>query len=36
MQQQWKEAYPGLIGKLLTNVNLAMGRSPEQGSFSAL
>ncbi|KAL1958256.1 hypothetical protein VTO42DRAFT_4764 [Malbranchea cinnamomea] len=36
MQQQWKEAYPGLTGKLITNVNLALGRSPEQGACSAL
>jgi len=36
MQQQWKEAYPGLLGKLLSNVMLAGGRNVEQGSFSAL
>lgn len=36
MQQQWKEAYPGLIGKVLTNVSLAVSRNPEQGSCSAL
>lgn len=36
MQQQWKDAYPGLLGTLLTNVNLAFGRDVEQGSYSAL
>ncbi|BCR98418.1 short chain dehydrogenase/reductase family protein [Aspergillus luchuensis] len=36
MQQQWKDAYPGLLGKLLTTVMLAAGRTPEHGSFSAL
>ena len=36
MQQQWKEAYPGLTGKLITNVSLALGRDPEQGAYSAL
>ncbi|CEL10657.1 Putative Dehydrogenases with different specificities [Aspergillus calidoustus] len=36
MQQQWKDAYPGLLGKLLTTVMLAAGRDPEQGSYSAL
>jgi len=36
MQEQWKSAYPGLTGKLLTQAMLAIGRSPEQGSFSAL
>lgn len=36
MQQQWKEAYPGLTGKLLTWVNLTFGRGVEQGSYSAL
>lgn len=36
MQQQWKDAYPGLLGKLLTSVMLAGGRDPEQGSYSAL
>lgn len=36
MQQQWKEAYPGLVGKLLTTTMLTMGRSVEQGSYSAL
>ena len=36
MQQQWKDAYPGLTGKLLTWAMLAVGRDPEQGAFSAL
>lgn len=36
MQQQWKDAYPGLTGKLLTWSMLAVGRDPEQGAFSAL
>ncbi|CAG8908482.1 unnamed protein product [Penicillium egyptiacum] len=36
MQQQWKEAYPGITGKLITSAMLAMGRDVEQGSFSAL
>jgi len=36
MQQQWKDAYPGLTGKLLTAATLAIGRDPEQGSYSAL
>ncbi|BCS17308.1 short chain dehydrogenase/reductase family protein [Aspergillus puulaauensis] len=36
MQEQWKEAYPGLLGKLLTTAMTAISRSPEQGSFSAL
>jgi NAD(P)-dependent dehydrogenase (short-subunit alcohol dehydrogenase family) len=36
MQEQWKDAYPGLTGKLLTSAMYFVGRSPEQGSFSAL
>jgi hypothetical protein len=36
MQQQWKDAYPGLLGKLLTTVMLAVGREVEQGLYSAL
>ncbi|KAJ9643356.1 hypothetical protein H2201_004355 [Coniosporium apollinis] len=36
MQQQWKDAYPGITGKLLTAAMLFVGRSPEQGSYSAL
>ncbi|ERF74686.1 hypothetical protein EPUS_00816 [Endocarpon pusillum Z07020] len=36
MQQQWKDAYPGLFGKLVTTIMLAGGRDVEQGSYSAL
>lgn len=36
MQHQWKDAYPGLTGKLITAAMLAVGRDVEQGSFSAL
>jgi hypothetical protein len=36
MQEQWKSAYPGVTGTLLTYAMYFMGRSPEQGSFSAL
>jgi len=36
MQQQWKDAYPGITGKILTWIMLAGGRNPEQGSYSAL
>ena len=36
MQQQWKDAYPGLLGKLLTSAMLFAGRDVEQGSYSAL
>jgi len=36
MQQQWKDAYPGLTGKLLSWAMLATGRDVEQGSYSAL
>lgn len=36
MQQQWKDAYPGLTGKLLTWLTLAVGRDVKQGSYSAL
>ncbi|KAK1752919.1 hypothetical protein QBC47DRAFT_348140 [Echria macrotheca] len=36
MQQQWKDAYPGLTGKLLTWAMLAGGRDVEQGAYSAL
>ncbi|KAI0134310.1 hypothetical protein BJ170DRAFT_575724 [Xylariales sp. AK1849] len=36
MQQQWKDAYPGLTGKLLSNAMLAVGRDVEQGAYSAL
>ncbi|CAG5137227.1 uncharacterized protein ALTATR162_LOCUS56 [Alternaria atra] len=36
MQQQWKDAYPGLFGKIVTAIMLAGGRDVEQGSYSAL
>lgn len=36
MQQQWKDAYPGLFGKMVTAAMLAGGRDVEQGSYSAL
>jgi NAD(P)-dependent dehydrogenase (short-subunit alcohol dehydrogenase family) len=36
MQQQWKDAYPGILGKLITSAMLFTGRNVEQGSFSAL
>lgn len=36
MQQQWKDAYPGVTGKLLTWTMLAFGRDVKQGSYSAL
>ncbi|KAL2136233.1 hypothetical protein VTI74DRAFT_4863 [Chaetomium olivicolor] len=36
MQQQWKDAYPGITGKLLTWAMLAFGRDVKQGSYSAL
>ncbi|MCJ1245092.1 hypothetical protein MMC30_002293 [Trapelia coarctata] len=36
MQEQWESAYPGLTGTLLKNAMYTIGRSPEQGSFSAL
>ncbi|KAK4120570.1 NAD(P)-binding protein [Parathielavia appendiculata] len=36
MQQQWKDAYPGVTGKLLTWAMLAFGRDVQQGSYSAL
>lgn len=36
MQEQWEAAYPGIVGKIMKNVTYAGGRSPEQGSYSAL
>ena len=36
MQEQWKDAYPGTTGHLISWAMKAVGRSPEQGSFSAL
>jgi hypothetical protein len=36
MQQQWTDAYPGLVGELIKSAMLFIGRDPEQGSYSAL
>ncbi|OTB01435.1 hypothetical protein M426DRAFT_323456 [Hypoxylon sp. CI-4A] len=36
MQQQWKDAYPGITGQLLSYAMLAFGRNVQQGSYSAL
>ena len=36
MQDQWEEAYPGFLGKLMKGFALATGRDPEQGAYSAL
>ncbi|KAK3986788.1 hypothetical protein QBC44DRAFT_352212 [Cladorrhinum sp. PSN332] len=36
MQQQWKDAYPGVTGTLLSWAMLAFGRDVKQGSYSAL
>lgn len=36
MQEQWKEAYPSGVGAAIQTVTEFFGRSPEQGSYSAL
>jgi len=36
MQEQWEAAYPGLWGKATKYLTNSMGRSPEQGAYSAL
>ncbi|KAL1965616.1 hypothetical protein VTN77DRAFT_5293 [Rasamsonia byssochlamydoides] len=36
IQQQLKDAYPGILGKLMTNMSLSISRSPEQGACSAI
>ncbi|KAK4238276.1 hypothetical protein C8A03DRAFT_43970 [Achaetomium macrosporum] len=36
MQQRWKDAYPGITGKLLTWAMIAFGRDVKQGAYSAL
>ncbi|KAK5240166.1 hypothetical protein LTS06_012545 [Exophiala xenobiotica] len=36
MQQQWKDAYPGLFGNMLSWAMTTIGRDIEQGSYSAL
>ncbi|KAH0024973.1 NAD(P)-binding protein, partial [Aureobasidium melanogenum] len=36
MQQQWKDAYPGLFGNIVSKLMIAVGRDVETGSYSAL
>lgn len=36
MQDAWERAYPGMLGKILRPLNLAAGRSVEQGAYSAM
>jgi len=36
MQDQWKAAYPGITGHLLSFAMKALGRDPEQGAYSSL
>lgn len=36
MQQQWKEAYPGIVGEVAKDIGMAFGKSPEQGASTAL
>lgn len=36
MQDQWKAAYPGVTGHLISAAMKSVGRNPEQGAFSAL
>lgn len=36
MQNQWKDAYPGVAGTLLKKMAIATSRSPEQGAYSGL
>lgn len=36
MQSQWKEAYPGLLGKLIYTAMVSSSRNVEQGSFCTL
>lgn len=36
MQQQWKDAYPGLFGNIISKLMIAFGRDVETGSYSAL
>lgn len=33
MQRKFKEAYPGLIGRVVTDVSILASRSPEQGAY---
>ena len=36
MQQQWKEAYRGIVGEVAKDIGMAFGKSPEQGAYTAL
>lgn len=36
MQEQWKNAYPGITGTLISWAMKSIGRDPEQGSYAAL
>lgn len=36
MQNQWKDAYPGITGQLITAAMKAVSRDPEQGAYSTL
>ncbi|KAG8409418.1 hypothetical protein J3459_017521 [Metarhizium acridum] len=36
MQEQWKDAYPGVTGQILSYAMKAISRDPEQGSYSTL
>lgn len=36
MQEQWKDAYPGITGTLISWAVKSVGRDPEQGAYSAL
>ncbi|OAA40072.1 short chain dehydrogenase/reductase family protein [Cordyceps fumosorosea ARSEF 2679] len=36
MQEQWKDAYPGVTGQLIAAAMKTVGRDPEQGSYSTL
>ncbi|KIW63632.1 hypothetical protein PV04_08617 [Phialophora macrospora] len=36
MQQQWKDAYPGVVGNFSSWAMTIVGRGIEQGSYSAL
>lgn len=36
MQDQWKDAYPGITGQLIAAAMKTIGRDPEQGSYSTL
>lgn len=36
MQEQWTQAYPGVVGSAIKAVSVGFSRDPEQGSYSAL